>query len=334
MHTSQENVDTIKVNQKIDQFRQKIPDPAEQVDRAMGGALFFLKEQINSKGIKAPTLEEKAQQAVDEGPTTDQGRWALVDTLEKLSSTSEEAALYLGVIKPHTAITLADGRKVGYDKWRALGNPSDAKFSFPEKSQNPEPLEQAQTAPEAKSTEDVVIETQISSYSQKVKAGQEKGANVKKEEKTLAALKMAAQANGEAGLLLKLRALRMLRADGIGGLEAEIARLEAGSEACNNALIENLNKNGVSNDVIEELKAGKLDIANLVVKGLPEIDGLDYVIFGRELNEEELEKMLETQLSEKEKITLKQRGKRAGKYFLLTLLYAAVEAATGFTHQK
>ncbi|MFH1832788.1 MAG: hypothetical protein ABH816_01290 [Candidatus Levyibacteriota bacterium] len=189
-------------------------------------------------------------------------------------------------------------------------------FKFPKEKQPEEPK-----AEEA-DLRLVAADGKISEYRQglvkEILELKSRGQNTAGKEQLLKDLRLADEANGEAGALLKLKALRDLEKSGVIGLKESIEAFEERQEEAKKKVVEAFEKAGMSDVYISQVKEaiGLGNIESIFVgENRPEIEGLDILIFGREMSEDELAKLLDVNLDP---------NKKGNKWALLMILAAAV----------
>lgn len=186
-----------------------------------------------------------------------------------------------------------------------------------------EQAQDTQEKPQDKSAENIVSQ-QLSSLERQLKEIKKQGGKIsEKQEKLLVALRGANAANGEIGILVKKEALELLKANGELGIDNTIQSLNQEAEAARNKFFEHLKENNWSEEDIGKVRGitdqGKL--MEMIKEGkFPEVKGLDVLIFGKEMSEEELKKIFDPE---------DKKGLKGGSLLiaLLVLAFGSMELA-------
>jgi len=177
--------------------------------------------------------------------------------------------------------------------------------------------EQAQSTQEnqEKSPEDILISGHRKLFEKKFKEAEERGDTPKEQleqlEKigeTLVMLRLAEEANGEAGIILKHLALKNLEENyGAQGLGDSIENLGKQAAESINKVCERMEP-GKAEEFRNAIKEGKLE--DLITSGkLPKIEGMRELLFGKDFTEEKLKEILDL-----------NKKKKWGNALLLALL--------------
>jgi len=199
------------------------------------------------------------------------------------------------------------------DQWRAelnvLRNPPDGAPVDPQKAeeikQKISELEagdfayefvQEESAKQEKSPEDIVISRHRKSFEEQFKKAEERG-DVPKEQlekigETLVMLRLAKEANGEAGIILKHLALKNLEENhGAQGLDDSIENLGKQAAESMNKVYE-LMEPGKAEEFRNAIKEGKLE--DLITSGkLLKIERMRELLFGKDMTEAKLKEILD-----------------------------------------
>lgn len=193
--------------------------------------------------------------------------------------------------------------------------------------QFPKEKTQESVGPAREKSTGEVIAVQALQLEAEIVAAKAEGKNTNNQKQLLTTLRLAEQANGEVGVLLKAKALQDLKASGVGGLEELIQRVEGQRPGAEQRLMEHLKASGLSEEEIASFVGltGKEGLDKMIAKGaISGIEGLDKLIFGRELSEEELDKILDNHLGPEEKKSYLGYGKKTGLALLLLLLLSGM----------
>jgi hypothetical protein len=166
-------------------------------------------------------------------------------------------------------------------------------FVFPEEDEK-SGAETTQSAKEELPVDKIITE--------KLSFLEKKGRLTEGEQQLIGKLRLAKEARGEAGVLIKASALRDLKTSGVVGLDNEIENLEGQALIASNKLTEHLKEQGWSEDNIKGFIDGvsQGNIENMIKEGkFPKVEGLDRLFFGRELNDEELQRLLDPEKKKK-----------------------------------
>jgi len=173
-----------------------------------------------------------------------------------------------------------------------------------------------QEKPQEKSAEDIIYQ-QLSSLEKQFEAIKEEGGRLTGEQQQLIdLLRLAKEANGEVGALLKEKALQSLKANGILGADNAIQSLNQQVEAAKNKLYDHLKNQNWSEEEISEFGSlvNEGQLGEIIKEGkFPEVKGLDKLLFGREMTEEKLKKLLDPE---------DKKGLEVGSLLLLLLVLA------------
>lgn len=342
--------------QVADQARETVNAlPArERAGRAIGAAVKLVADRF-SEGLlddKGEEIREAAQasqlyQAGEVTPETSNGLRGLMTVLK--AGDDETSRDLAARISQGYLVKIREGENEQFltrEQWEAEMARTDLSDADREKLANglhghsfPSENQQAAQAEEAKPplTEDVVIATQISTLERQIAEAKARGEDTGRKEGILVTLRLASQANGEVGVLLKVKALQDLKASGVAGLDDSLQALGERVPAAQQKLIEYLSVQGVSeSDIIAACGlGGRSGLDRLITQGiLDKVEGLDELVFGKELTKEDLGDLLDTTdliLQEKQDL-LKKYGKKAG-FGLLLLILSTTFGAVDFGKQ-
>lgn len=165
---------------------------------------------------------------------------------------------------------------------------------------------------QGKSAEDI-ISRQLLLLLEEIK---KEGRANERQEHLLDSLRVAKEANGEAGAILKAKALQQLKREGVFGVSDAEQRLSEQVPIAKAKLFDHLKTQGWSDGNIAEFinvfQTGQLETA--IRKGnFPNVEGLDKLLFGRKMTEEQLKNLLDP-----------EDKKNLGGSLLLLLLLLAV----------
>jgi hypothetical protein len=173
-----------------------------------------------------------------------------------------------------------------------------------------------QEKPQEKSAEDIISQ-QLSSLEKQFEAIKKEGGRLTGEQQQLIdLLRLAKEANGEVGALLKEKALQSLKANGELGVDNTIEGLSKQVEVARSKLLEHLANNNWSQNEINEFRnlVDKGQLEKMIREGkFPNVEGLDVLLFGREMSEEKLKNLLDPE---------GKKGLKAGSLLLLLLVLA------------
>ena len=174
-----------------------------------------------------------------------------------------------------------------------------------------------QEKPQEKSAEDIISQ-QLSSLEKRFEAIKKEGGRLTGEQQQLIdLLRLAKEANGEVGrILVKKQALEFLRANGELGVDNTIEGLSKQVEVARSKLLEHLANNNWSQNEINEFRnlVDKGQLEKMIREGkFPNVEGLDVLLFGREMSEEKLKNLLDPE---------GKKGLKAGSLLLLLLVLA------------
>ena len=182
----------------------------------------------------------------------------------------------------------------------------------------------AEQAQEPNKSADDIISEKLSLLEGKIKEAQKEGGRLSKEQQELLGiLRLAKEANGEVGALLKEKALQSLKANGVLGIDNVIQSLSQQVKAAEGKLFEHLQNQNWSEEEISEFRSlvneGQLE--KIVKEGkFSEVKDLDKLLFGRKMTEEQLKKLLDPE---------DKKGLKGGSLLiaLLFLLLGSMELA-------
>lgn len=160
-----------------------------------------------------------------------------------------------------------------------------------------------------------ILETQVA------KALKEKR-STEKESALLARLRHAREAKGEAGILIRLGALKELRSSGVVGLNDAITLGEATAPSARDLILQRLRDNGQTEAnaqlIIQQIEKG--DVAALAKAGYLKETGVDVAVYGRHLDDQEMQKMMNEILDMDTRDLFQKYGKDTGAIFLMLLM--------------
>ncbi len=161
-------------------------------------------------------------------------------------------------------------------------------YSFPETTEKPA---ENVNIPKEKSPEDQVISDSIDSFEAKIKRAKEQGISSEELEETLVLLKLAEEAEGDAGVIIKSEALKSLLADykmeGIGEI---IDGLEERKQPALDKIVSLMGEDK-GQEFIAAVKEGKLE--DLIREGkLFKVEGMRELLFGQGFTEKDLKEIV------------------------------------------
>lgn len=290
----------------VEKFREL--SPRDQTSRWLGAGEEIIKKNL-SAGFFNEETKPQADKAIlyqggDVNPDSSESLRATLHCLKAIGG--DEAVETRDNIAKYVSIKFEE-KFYSPDEWQeklAQATPEEKArlegeglygFVFPEESKKAE-AETTQSV-EGKSPEDRIITKQLSLLEGKIKTVLQKGGRPTEEQQQLiGALRLAKEAKGEAGVLIKEKALRELKQSGVFGLENTIESLSEEVSIARDKLFSNLKGQGWSeggiNGFIEAVRTGNVE--GMIREGkFPEAKGLDKLFFGRELKDEELQRLLD-----------------------------------------
>ena len=166
------------------------------------------------------------------------------------------------------------------------------------------------------------LEREIPTLEAKIKEAQKNKQSSEKEQALLARLRHAREAKGEAGILIRLGALKELRSSGVVGLNDAITLGEATAPSARDLILQRLRDNGQTEGsaqlIIQQIEKG--DIAALAKAGYLKETGIDVAVYGRRLDDQEMQKMMNEILNMDTRSLFQKYGKDAGAIFLMLLM--------------
>lgn len=293
-------------------------------------------EVLKEASEKALVAKEKR---VDELDT--QEAKATIDALEK--TPDEGAKRVFKELSPYARVTVGDGEEkktYSLEEWNQfppeqrtqLENQAQWSFEVPQEPQGPT----VETSP--RTDADRIIDKHLTNLKYDWQAGKLEGDANEQKRKLLVVLRLASQAKGDLGPLFKFAALQGIKE--IGGqdvtLGSELNRLTGevnGANGTKEKLMTYLNEKGLSAEQLEKAQSALATegLAGLlrVAESLPELNDLDQRIFGREVSEGELQKMLNTEDPNKQL----ELTKKVSLWTLVLLLFSGFKVAEKITEE-
>lgn len=197
---------------------------------------------------------------------------------------------------------------------------------------------QAAEPSKEQSIEDAILTSQISSLEKQIAEKQKRGENTKNQERQLVALRVASTSHGEGSAFLKLQALKSLRESGIVVSDDIIKKLEPQAAEAKVKIVEFAKGKGMSDEniisMLKLIEGGDFDAIMVGIESgtIENMEGFDVLVFGKQLEKEDLEKLLDTQLTPEQKMKLlKKYGSAGGILVLLVLMFSVknVMSASG-----
>jgi len=242
--------------------------------------------------------------------------FAMRDSVRELVERDPQAREFDTFFSDNLVVDIQEGdKKVRYsilefeEKLKVIE--SDSSLSEEKKRENLEQLKQearcgfltekeqaqdTQEKPQEKSAEDIISQ-QLSSLEKQLEAIKKEGRRTTGEQQQLIdLLRLAKEANGEVGALLKEKALQSLKANGALGIDNTMQSLSQQVEVAKNKLYEHLKNQNWSEEEISKFGSivDKGQLEKMVREGkFPKVEGLDKLLFGREMTEEQLKKLLD-----------------------------------------
>lgn len=246
-----------------------------------------------------PDLKEKAQLALsykgEEGSKkSSDGLRANIDVLETIGD--EASGTALGEITPHVRISLGD-EVHSFNEWeKKLASTTDPIeranlkekgkyfFEFPEETSGA-------TSEAKEKTLDQVFDEQERKIQERIQEAKGKKEDTSKDEAFLAKIRLVREARGNIGEYFKQRLLVDFAAAGEDFLEELINDTNEKATAGKEELVKFLAEKNLKQNEIAEIVGGNLD--SLVQSGIyKKLEGLDELIFGRKMTEDEVGKLL------------------------------------------
>lgn len=337
---------------------EPIKIPKEEAANRLREAKGIIAENLKNGAFdKNPQKKDQAQTAIEYTGTdqpsdqeTTKGIKAMVGSLEELRAIDTRAEQsYLEFLK-YITVQSGEGDNVEFyslQGWKkkldAIQN--DTSLSEEDRSHKIESLETKarygfllqkegiQTEGQQKSAEDRLIDDSIGKIKEEIESLRASGQDLRGKDALLAHLELANNAKGELGIFFKTEAFRELKTSGIERIngeeiDRELEELNPRLKRAEDTLRAHLERCSISKDQQKQLmdivQTG--DIEKLITnEHFDKIKGLDQLIFGKEMSESELMKLLSTR--EKALHLLRGYGKKGLMGILLALLLGAVQAA-------
>src|SRR3989344_461619 len=165
------------------------------------------------------------------------------------------------------------------------------------------------------------LEREIPVLEKKIKEASKTKKSSEKEQALLARLRHAREARGEAGILIRLGALKELRASGAVGLDDAIALGEQTAPSARDLISQRLRDSGHTEADVQAImqQIEKGDVAALAKYGYLKETGIEKAVYGRELSDQEMKKMMDEILNMDTRNLFQKYGKDAGLIFLMLL---------------
>lgn len=319
--SSVESVKPVDVKTSAEQAKEALYEmsSAKRVGHYLGAGKDLIKEKLDQglfAGDDEKELREKAEYALkytgEKGDTENsKSLRAIFETLEVAGEDGKEISQ---AASENLFVKVGNGenaRNLTLDEWRAeleaAKKPADGTspdsqkiqelengvfgYSFPKNSTRDE----SESTPKEKSQEDISITEYRKSFEEKFKLAKARGDTPKEQmeqiEQTLILLRLAEEANGDAGVIFKHEALKNLAEEhGAQGLNNVIDTLQekvpaAIEEVCG---LMDPDKAEEFRNAIEEGKLGDLIKEGKLLK----VEGLRQLFFGKEFTEEKLREIL------------------------------------------
>lgn len=260
---------------------------------------FDTPDKVDAKRNAEKFLEQVGKKALDSD-----GLKAFFISMDSVGG--EEAGKISEAASEDMLVKVGD-RMLSYEDWKeelnTAKNPPDGTpdpqkiqeleegvfgYSFPETTE--EPAENINIDKE-KSPEDQVISDSIDSFEAKIKRAKEQGISSEELEETLVLLKLAEEAEGDAGVIIKSEALKSLLADykmeGIGEI---IDGLEERKQPALDKIVSLMGEDK-GQEFIAAVKEGKLE--DLIREGkLFKVEGMRELLFGQGFTEKDLKEIV------------------------------------------
>lgn len=325
-----------------DEEREKILalPPRERTAQFLGAGKSLVKEKKGEGLFATPEQDALAELALsyaggELSPESSAALTALDETLAGIPG--DEASDIRREIRSYMAVQVGEGegaRVYSIEEWeQKVAQATDAERTQLEAQgrrgyQFNAPRAEEEAGRVQTPTEEQILRDHVGILEGRIRLAREKGEDTEKEEQLLKTLRLAQEANGDLGVLLKLKALRDLRQSGAEGLGEVIAKLEAGAKAAQGEFIKFLEGAGFSASAILALQ--RMGVEGMIQQGVGlQVEGFAKRVFGKDIAQETIDSLMDlTDLTKAQKEALiAQYGKQAGLAMLIFFLLVAMGSA-------
>src|SRR3989344_93239 len=278
-------------------------------------------QAAKAKGIY--TEQDKAKDAdiaiYRNGVDSSQNIKTLLNSLKEIKDSDIAASAYQK-LAAETSVVFGEERLVLSDLEEKLKTASDEEKARIEEILNNGKYEFTIVA-DAERMINESLEREIPVLEKKIKEASKTKKSSEKEQALLARLRHAREARGEAGILIRLGALKELRASGAVGLDDAIALGEQTAPSARDLISQRLRDSGHTEADVQAImqQIEKGDVAALAKYGYLKETGIEKAVYGRELSDQEMKKMMDEILNMDTRNLFQKYGKDAGLIFLMLL---------------